>query len=115
MRHEKLTLIDAEGNPLAHLEAMADGNDWFVGKVVSEQFPAPLKDALAWYDEVVEGQMLSYLDAAAEAVAQFGLRVRHPDGTSRPVFSLHIDKQNDVSFRISPVPPPAWLAKSASA
>jgi hypothetical protein len=115
MSDEKLTLIDADGNPLAELEVTAREDDWFTAKLLSQQFPPKLKDALAWYDEIIEGQMLSYLDRAADAVAQFNLRVRDANGVVRKVFSLHVNKQSEVSFRTSPVPPPAWLTKSASA
>ena len=115
MADEKWTLIGAADNPLAELQVTAAENDWFTGRLLSQQFPPNLKDALAWYDEVIDGQMLSYLDGATDAVDQIGLRIRLPNGTARRVFSLHINKQGEVSFRTSPVPPPARLTKSASA
>src|SRR2546427_217949 len=114
MNDERLTLIDADGNALAELAVTTSETDWYTGKLLSQQFPPKLRDALAWYDEVIEGQMLSYLDRATDAVEQFGLRVRHPNGTAQKVYSLHINKQNEVSFRTSPVPPAVWLTKSAS-
>jgi hypothetical protein len=115
MSEEKLTLVDAEGNPVADMQLTADRDGWYAGKLLSQQLPRKLQEALDWYDEVVEHQMLSYLDQATAAVEHFGLSVRGPNGLARKVYSLHINKQNDVSFRTSPVPPPAWLTKSESA
>ena len=115
MSAEKLTLMDADGTPVAEIQVTSEANDWFVGRLLTHQFPTKLQKALAWYDEVVENQMLSYLDEATEGVEHFGLRVRFSGGDARKVFSLHIHNQNEVSFRTSPVPPPAWLAKSARA
>lgn len=115
MNDEQLNLIDANGNSLAELDVTATENDWFTGKLLSQQFPPELQDALAWYDEIIDGQMLSFLDRATDAIEQFGLRVRYRNGPARRVYSLHINKQGEVSFRTSPVPPRASLTKSASA
>ena len=115
MSPETLTLTDAAGNAVAELVMSHEDDGWHSGRVRSLQLPAKLKEALDWYDEVVENQMLSYLDQATAAVEQFGLCVRYPNGTSQKVFSLHINKQNEASFRMTPVPPPAWLSKSESA
>src|SRR5258708_980389 len=112
MNDDRLTLIDAAGNALAELEVTATEDGWFAGTVLSQQLPPKLKDALDWYDEIIDGQMLSYLDQATDAVEQFGLRVRERNGSARKVFSLHINKQSEVSFRFSPVSPPVWLTKS---
>lgn len=111
----KLFLVDTAGNEVAELTLTGEADDWFSGAVLAQQFSPQLKEALDWYDEVVENQMLSFLDGATDAVEQFGLLLRHADGTTHQVFSLHVNKQNEVSFRTSPIPPPVWLAKSESA
>lgn len=108
-------LSHLHGNVLAELDVTAQPDDWFAGRVLSQQFPPQLRDALAWYDEVLEGQMLSYLDQATDAVDQFGVRVGPPGGPSRSVYSLHVTSQGEVSFRTTPIPPPARVPKSASA
>ncbi len=47
---------------------MAPGIMGIVCAVLSERLPAQVKKALDWYDEVVENQMLSYLDEATATV-----------------------------------------------
>jgi hypothetical protein len=115
MNPEPLTLIDAAGLPVAELLLTREDDGWLSGSVLSQRLPPKLKEALDWYDEVVENQMLSYLDQALEAVDRFGLSARSQDGTARKVYALHVSKQNEVSLRMSPVPPPKWLPKSESA
>ena len=115
MDSDKVILVDTAGNEVAEVRLIGEQDEWFAGTVLTQRFALHLKEALDWYDEVVENQMLSFLDKAADAVEQFGLSVRYPNGSTRKVFSLHISKQNEVSFRTSPVPPPVWLSKSQSA
>jgi hypothetical protein len=56
--------------------------------------------------------MLNYLDEATARVEQFGLCVRHPNEALQRVYSLQIDARGHVSFRTTPVPPPACVPKS---
>ena len=107
----KVLLVDPEGDTLAELLIDNDEDGWFTGTVISQCFSIPVKKALEWYDEVVRDQMLSYLDEATAAVEQCGMRAHFPDGSTRKVFALHVEKAAEVSFRICPVPPPAWLPK----
>ncbi len=115
MNAERVTLADAAGNVIANLLLTSEEDGWFTGTVLSQQFPPEVKRALDWYDEVVENQMLSYLDEASASVEQFGLCLRQPHASPRRVYSLHIDQQGQVSFRTTPVPPPACLPKAESA
>jgi hypothetical protein len=115
MNAERMALADADGNVLAQLLLTGEEDGWFTGTVISQRLSPEVKKALDWYDEVVENQMLSYLDQAMANVEQFGLCVRPVSGPSRRVYSLHIDRHDQVSFRTTPVPPPAWLPKSESA
>jgi hypothetical protein len=71
------------------------------------------ENALAWYDEVLQDQMLSYLDEAPAAVQRFDLQAKFPDGSMHKTYALHITPSNEVSFRISPVRPPPELPKEA--
>lgn len=114
MKNEKLTLTDRDGNVLAEVEVTAQPDGWLVGKVVSQAFPPQFRQALAWYDEVLEGQMLSYLDQATDAIDRFGVIVSSLGSPAQRVYSLHVTSQGEVSFRTSPVLPAAWLP-SASA
>ena len=106
MNEAKIQLVDSTGNTLAELLA-SDEEGWFSGRVLSQSFPSEIAKDLAWYDEVVQHQMLSYLDEAIAAVERWGLRVRLRDGSTHPVYSLHISPLNEISFRVTPVPLPA--------
>ena len=101
------------GNTLAELQVAGEEQGWFTGEVVWQSFPFELKKALAWYDEVVQDQMLSYLDEAVAAVQRFDLQAKFPDGSTHKTYSLHVSPMNEVSFRISPVLPPPELPKGA--
>ncbi len=101
-----VSLIGPDGHTLAELLITDEDEGWFTGTVVRRSFPPEVEKALAWYDEVVRDQMLSYLDEAVGAVQTLGLQARFPDGSTHPTYSLHVDPSNEVSFRISPVLPP---------
>jgi hypothetical protein len=105
----KVSLIGPDGNTLAELLVADEEEGWFTGRVARRSFPHEVEKVLAWYDEVVRDQMLSYLDEAVAAVQRFGLQARFPDGSTHPTYSLHVDPSNEVSFRISPVLPPPEL------
>jgi hypothetical protein len=109
----KVFLIGRDGNLLAEMLIADEENGWFTGRVVWQSFPFEVKKALAWYDEVVQDQMLSYLDEAAAAVQRFVVQAKFPDGSTHNAFSLHVSPSNEVSFRISPVLPPPELPKAA--
>ena len=108
---KKVFLIGPDGNALAELLIADEEEGWFTGKVVWQNFPFEVKKALAWYDEVVQDQMLSYLDEAAGAVQRFELQAQFPDGSTHKTYSLHVSPSNEVSFRISPVLPPPEALK----
>jgi hypothetical protein len=101
-------LRDATGRELAsiRIEEVTDG--WYYGEVRSSSLPADLEEKLAWYDEVVSGQMLSLVDAAREAVDAYRLRVELPSGESAPAVGLHVMASGEVCFRTTPIAPPAY-------
>jgi len=115
MNAERVVLTDLAGNAVAEMLLTGEQDGWFTGTLHSQRLPPQLKKALDWYDEVVENQMLSFLDEATAGVEQFGLCVRYPSGSLQKLYSLHVDQHNQVSFRTTPVPPPAWLPKSETA
>jgi hypothetical protein len=108
----KVLLIDRDGSTLAELLIANEEEGWFTGAVVWLNVPFEVRQALAWYDEVVQDQMLSYLDEATAAVQRFELHARFPDGSTHQTYSLHVSRSNEVSFRISPVLPPPELPKA---
>jgi hypothetical protein len=99
-------LLGPDARPLAELAITDEEEGWLSGRVLWQRFPPEVARALAWYDEVVQDQMLSYLDEAAEAVERLGLQARLADGSTHPTFRLHVSRSQEVSFRISPVLPP---------
>jgi hypothetical protein len=103
---KKVFLTAPDGNTLAELLITDEEEGWFTGKVISQRFPFEVEKALAWYDEVARGQMLSYLDEATASVQMFGLQARFPGGSTHKTYSLHISQSGEVSFRIIPVSPP---------
>lgn len=109
MASSRYFLADAPGNTLAELLVEED-EGWFTGKIVARDWPDAVGRALAWYDEVVSHQMLSYLDEATSMVEKLGLRVRAADGVLHRVYALHVSQDGTVAFRMSPVPPPSRLA-----
>ncbi len=109
----KVSLIDKDDNTLAELLIADEEEGWFTGSVVVQNFPCQVQKALAWYDEVIQDQMLSYLDEATAAVERFGLRANLPDGSTQKIYSLHVSPFNEVTFRISPVAPPPGLPKES--
>jgi hypothetical protein len=106
---QKVSLVGPDGVTLAEFLITDAEEGWFTGRVVRQTFPSEVEKALAWYDEVVQDQMLSYLDDAVAAVQRFELQARFPDGSSHKTYSLHVSPSNEVSFRISPVLPPPEL------
>ena len=112
MKENQIQLVDPTGNTLAELLA-SDEAGWFSGRVLSRDLPIGMAKDLAWYDEVVQYQMLSYLDEAMAAVERWCLKVRFRDGSTPPVYSLHISPLDEVSFRVSPVPSHACTAMTS--
>ncbi len=103
---KKAFLIGPDGSTLAEVRIDDEEEGWFTGRVVCQNFPLEVKKALAWYDEVMQDQMLSYLDEAVAAIQRFELQARFPNGSTHKTYSLHVSPSSEVSFRISPVLPP---------
>jgi len=102
---ETLNLLDGSGTSVAQLHIASEEGDWSYGRVVVDDFSPELRKAIEWYDEVVENQMLSFLDDAILAVDQFALKIEDVRGLQRPVYGLQINRQNEVSFRTEPLKP----------
>jgi len=111
MKRTKVLLIGPAGKTVAEVVIAGEEEGWFTGRVISQSFPFEVKEALAWYDEVLRDQMLSYLDEATAAVQRFGLQANFPDGSKHKTYSLHVSASNEVSFRISAVAPAPELPK----
>ena len=100
------SVIDNQGDRVAEIEIQSVEDEWYYGRLVNDAMPEGLRRDLAWYDEVVSNQMLSYLDDALAAVGRHQLSVCLPNEASHRVYSLHIGRTGETTFRITPVPPP---------
>jgi len=100
------SVVDNQGRRVAEIDIQGVEDEWYYGRLVSDAMPEGLRRDLDWYDEVVSGQMLSYLDDALAAVERHQLSVCLPDETCQRAYSLHIDKSGETTFRVTPVPPP---------
>jgi hypothetical protein len=110
---KKVFLIGPDGNTLAELLIADEEEGWFTGRVIWHSFPFEVRKALIWYDEVVQDQMVSYLDEAIAAVQKLGLQARFTDGSTHQTYALHGSPSNEVSFRTSPVLPRPELPQKA--
>ena len=99
MNETQAALVVSRGNTLAEI-LVSDEEGWFSGRVLSQSFPSEVAKDLAWYDEVVQHQMLSYLDEAMAAVARWGLRVQFRDGSTYPTYSLHIGQPEGAPLKL---------------
>ncbi len=112
---KKVLLIGPDAITLAELLITDEEEGWYTGTVVWQNLPVEAKKALAWYDEVLQDQMLSYLDEATAAVQRFELQAKFPDGPAHKTYALHLGPSDEVSFRISPVSPPPGSSDNGSA
>ncbi len=103
MLAQTLTLLDASHTPLAEFLITGAEEGWYSGRLLTQRFLPEVHEALRWYAEVVDHQMLSYLDDALAAVERFELRVQWPDGSRQRVFSLHVSPTHEVTFRLTPL------------
>lgn len=88
---------------IAEIEINDIENDWYYGTIITNRFDEAEKKALAWYDEVVTGQMLSYVDEALLAVEKLGFNVRFSNDKCARIHSVHLSGERTIVFRIKPV------------
>ena len=96
----KVDLIGPDDSTLAELLIADEEEGSFTGQVVGRASPSDVEKVLAWYDEVMQDQMLSYLDEAVAAVQRLELRARFPDGSMQktsPCTSAHRTKSRSGS------------------
>jgi hypothetical protein len=99
------TLVDQQGRRVADVDLQGVEKEWFYGQIVSDAIPEDLRRDLEWYDEVVSNQMLSFLDDSSAAVERHDLFVVFPDQPRRKVYSLHVSRSGETTFRVTPAPP----------
>lgn len=114
MANPTVSILDQAGRFIGGVEIEAVEDGWYYGQLNGEIQSEDLRRDLAWYDEVVSQQMLSFLDEATAAVQRHELIARFSDDTHRKIYALHLERSGSTSFRISPVPPPQQNRLSSS-
>jgi hypothetical protein len=104
MTIQSASLLDHRGIVLGEMAIHEEQDGWFTGVLTDDRLSSDARAAIDWYDEVVQNQMLSYLDQALAAVAKLDLKVRFSNEEPHQVYSLDITPEKEVSFRITPVP-----------
>lgn len=100
------TILNAQGHTIADIAITSIEEGWHYGHMVHDHLPDQLRQDCAWYDEVVSGQMLSFLDDATAAMDQYRLTIKAPDGTCQSLHSIHLEPTGDVTWRVTPMSPP---------
>lgn len=92
-------LIDDSSTCVATLDVAPNG-DHFEGAVSLESTPPDLRRLFDEFEEIVEGQVLSLLDAIEEKIGALPLRVVFDNGAVANVCDLQVfPKTNSVSFK----------------
>lgn len=94
------TLIHNDGTAAAEIVVHTRIDDWQVGNIITEQFQNDVRKVLDWYHEVLNDQMLSYLDDAEVSVATLGLRVKSTSSEEHLVQAIHVGPDGAISFKI---------------
>src|SRR4051812_27152885 len=99
MAHRPTYLLDPSHGRVAILDVSPFG-DHFQGTVDLASSPLPLRTLFRDYEDVVEGQVFSRLDAIEEKVAAASLQVEFDDGTVADVEDLQVFPTREaISFK----------------
>ncbi len=86
---------------------VADEGSHFAGTVDLTVTPAAVRAAFEEFEEVVLGQMFSFLDEVQAKVAALGLRAEFAGGFAVPVKDLQVyPTTGELSFQLAAVPTP---------
>lgn len=84
---------------------VADAGDHFAGTIDLSAAPPAVRAVFAEFEEVVNGQMFSFLDEVEGKVAALGLRAEWDEGPTAPVTDLQVyPATGEVSFKLAAVP-----------
>jgi hypothetical protein len=101
MKTQTVKLVGPTGNVLA-VARVAAQEDYFAGAIDLRDLPASLRGLFEEFEEVVNGQMFSYLDAIQERIASLALRAVFEDGAEFLVKDLQVfPSAGDVSFKLA--------------
>ena len=100
MAPKTIKLLDPSHRVLA-TGKVADEGTFFGGSLDLQKLPTKIRELFEEFEEVVNGQMLSFLDDVQARIGSLNLRVSFDDGTEVPVQGLQIyPSTGDVSFKL---------------
>ena len=102
MQHVKI--LDTSNQVVANAHVSSNAGQW-KGSVVLEAMPLPMQRLFSELEEVVEGQMFSFLDDVENRIAALNLRAVLPDGVDAYFSLLHIyPTTGAISFTLAKSP-----------
>ena len=106
-------LIDRECNVVATAQVHDEG-DRYRGEIDLSLLPSAHRQVFEEFEEIVDGQMLSFLDEIEERVRAFALSVEFEDGRKLSIENLQVyPRAGKVSFRaVVPMARNATIAES---
>lgn len=100
MTVRNIKLVNREGLLLANTQVM-ELADRFEGAVDLEGIPPSVRALFEEFEEIVNGQMFSFLDDIQERIRNLGIKAVLENGTQRGILDLQVYPcQGDVSFRL---------------
>jgi hypothetical protein len=104
MATSPVQLIDARGNVLATASVVREG-DHLAGTIDLRDTPVAVRTLFEEFEEIVNGQMFSFLDEIQQKVAALGIKAVSGDGREAAVTDLQVfPGTSDVSFRLVQAP-----------
>lgn len=98
MTERTVQFIDDTRNVVATARVTAEGN-CFGGTIDLARLPGELRSLFEEFEEIVNGQMFSFVDEIQAKIAALPLRVVFDDGLATPVTDLQVyPSTGDVSF-----------------
>jgi hypothetical protein len=106
MNARTVKLIDQSQHPLATAQ-VADEGDHFGGTIDLESAPAGVRALFDEFEEIVNGQMFSFLDEIQAKIEALRIKVVFDDGSESYVKDLQVyPGTGDVSFKLADAPAP---------
>lgn len=97
-------LIDAAGNVWAVAQVAEDG-DHFGGGIDLAGVPTDVRSLFDEFEEIVNGQMLSFLDEIQTKIAALPIKAALANGQEMAIKDLQVfPSTGDISFKLAEIP-----------
>lgn len=97
-------LVDSTGRVLARASVQDEGK-FYGGCIDLEMTPANVRTLFNEFEEIVNGQMFSFLDEIQGRMEMLHIKVQFDDGRVAPVTDLQVfPSTGEVSFRLANLP-----------